>query len=283
MKKVSKKKVVIKKAVATKKTVTKTNSSWLGLLSVGNVLGLIAVLVVNYLAVSIPIGGISTGALSDLYPNLFVPAALTFSIWGLIYLLLIAFVIRQLVDFYKRKSTGITKKIGIWFLLSCAANVGRMFAWQYQQLVLSLLVIVFFLITLIVIAKRIEIGKKIGSLGDKYLVQVPFSIYLGRLCVATIANATALLVHFGWGMWGMSDIFWTNLMIVIAAVLALLSIKKTYNIMFALVVVWAFIGIIIKRVAVDPVYAHSIIWTLGSCITIIAYSIGANFEQRKKN
>lgn len=82
-----------------------------------------AVLVVNYLAVALPLGGMTTGALSDLYPNLFVPAALTFSIWGLIYLLLLGFVVWQLVDFYKKKSTGISSKIGIWFLLSCAANI----------------------------------------------------------------------------------------------------------------------------------------------------------------
>lgn len=70
-----------------------------------------AVLIVNYLAVTLPLGGMTTGALSDLYPNLFTPAALTFSIWGVIYLLLFAFVIWQIVDFYKKQSTGITKKI----------------------------------------------------------------------------------------------------------------------------------------------------------------------------
>ena len=80
-------------------------------LAVGNVLGFVAVLIVNYLAVSIPIGGMTTGQLADLYPNLFTPAAITFSIWGVIYLFLGAFVIWQLVDFYKAKTNNITKKI----------------------------------------------------------------------------------------------------------------------------------------------------------------------------
>lgn len=137
-----------------------------------------------------------------------------------------------------------------------------MFAWQYQYVIISVLVIIFFLITLIVLAKKIDVGKKIGSVGDKYLVQVPFSIYLGRLSVATIANVTAVLVHFGWNMRGMTDVFWTICVIIVATLLALLSLKKTYNIMFALVVVRAFIGIIIKRIDVDPVYAKNIIWTL---------------------
>ncbi len=81
------------------------------MLAIGNVIGFIVVIIVNYLAVSIPLGGMTTGQLSDLYPNLFVPAALTFSIWGLIYLLFLGFVVWQLVDFYKKQSTGITKKI----------------------------------------------------------------------------------------------------------------------------------------------------------------------------
>ena len=80
-------------------------------LTIGNVLAFLAVIVVNYLAVTLPIGGMTTGALSDLYPNLFTPAGLTFSIWGLIYLMVFGFVIRQIIDFYKKKSSGITTKI----------------------------------------------------------------------------------------------------------------------------------------------------------------------------
>lgn len=97
--------------------------SWLGALAVGNIIGFVIVLIVNYLAVSIPLGGMTTGQLADLYPNLFVPTALTFSIRGLIYLLLLGFVIWQAVDFFKKQSTGITKKVGMRFLLSCIANI----------------------------------------------------------------------------------------------------------------------------------------------------------------
>lgn len=293
MKKIPNKKPIAKKsrakAVPAKKpSIVKTigvpqKKSRLWILAIANIVGFIVVLIVNYLAVSIPLGGMTTGQLSDLYPNLFVPAALTFSIRGLIYLLLLGFVIWQALDFSKKQSSGITKKVGIRFLLSCIANVWRMFAWQYQYVILSVLVIIFFLITLIVLAQRVEVGKKIGNLGDKYLVQVPFSIYLGRLSVATIANVTAVLVHFGWSMFGMTDIFRTIAVIIVATILALLSLKKNYNIMFALVVIRAFIGIIIKRVQVDPVYASSIIWTLGVCISVIAAGIGMKFEDWKMN
>ena len=252
-------------------------------LAVGNVLGFVAVLIVNYLAVSIPIGGMTTGQLADLYPNLFTPAAITFSIWGVIYLFLGAFVIWQLVDFYKAKTNNITKKIWIWFLLSCATNIWRMFARQYRQVFISVVIIIFFLLFLGVIAHRVELGKKLGSLWDKWFVQVPFSLYLGRLSVAVIANISALLVFARWWAFGISPIVRTIIVILIATLLTLRNLYKKSNIIFAFVVIRALLGIIIKRLAVDAFYTHNIIWTLAICIAVISAGIWRRFEQWRKN
>ncbi len=248
-----------------------------------NVVGFIAVLIVNYLANALPIGGMDTWALSDLYPNLFVPAGLTFSIWGLIYLMLGVFVVYQIVDVYKKQSKGIVQKIGIWFLLSCLANISWIFAWQYQQVALSLGIMLLFLVVLIVLSYKVSIGHKLGKRWEKICVQVPFSLYLGWLSVATIANVTTLLVHIGWGMRGVSDVIWTTVVIVVAALLALMALYKNADIIYSLVVIWAFLWIIIKRLAVDPVYASSIIWVLGICIAVISLWIGLRFEKWRKN
>ena len=139
----------------------------------------------------------TTGALADLYPNLFTPAGITFSIRGLIYIGLLGFVVRQARDAFTRAPLGITKKVGIRFLLSCAANIGWIFARHHQQVLVSVLIIIAFLITVIMLAQRVQVGQRIGTLWDKRLVQVPFSLYLGRLSVAVIANITAWLVHIG--------------------------------------------------------------------------------------
>ena len=289
MQKSSKKKVITKKVEAKKAPSvvnvanTPQKKSWLTVLAIVNVVAFLAVVVVNYLAVSLPIGWMTTWALSDLYPNLFVPAGLTFSIWGLIYLALFGFVVWQIVDLFKKNSHWITQRIGIWFLLSCLINIWWIFAWHYQQLVVSVIIMLLFLVILIVLANKIQLGKKLWTLWDKYLVQVPFSIYLWRISVATIANITTLLVTIGRSGWGISDIMWTNIVIIVATLLALLSLYKKYNVMYALVIVRAFIGIIIKRVDVDPVYASSIIWTLWICIAIITAWIWARREKRLKN
>jgi len=278
------KKVVIKKKPSVVKVLNKPKkTSLLWLLAVANIIWFIAVIVINYLAVSLPIWWMTTWELSDLYPNLFTPAWITFSIWGLIYLSLLWFVIRQIVDVYKKKSSEITKKIWIWFLLSCVTNIWWIFAWQYRIVWLSVIIIILFLITLILVSNKIEIGKKLWTWWDKILVQIPFSLYLWWISVAIIANISAFLVNIWWSARGMSDIFWTITVIIVATLLALISLYKKYNIIFALVVVRAFVGIIIKRISVDPVYASSIIWTLWVCISIISAGIWMKFEQWKKN
>jgi hypothetical protein len=141
----------------------KKTSRWIKALAIFNVIAFIVVLVINYLANALPIGGISTGALSDLYPNLFVPVGLTFSIWGLIYLMLGVFVVYQIVDVYKKQSKGIVQKIGIWFLLSCLTNIAWIFAWQYQQVFLSVGIMFLFLAILIVLSYKVSIGHKLGK------------------------------------------------------------------------------------------------------------------------
>lgn len=289
MKKVTKKKIATKSVVTTTKkpvvlktTKSKKSNFWLKMLGIANIVAFLGVIVVNYLAVQLPIGGMTTGALSDLYPNLFTPAGLTFSIWGLIYLAIFSFVVWQAIDLFKKNSVWITKNVGIRFLLSCATNIGRIFAWHFQQVFLSVLIMLAFLVVLIVLASKVQIGKKLWTRKEKLLVQVPFSLYLWRISVATIANISTRLVHIQRTMRGMTPIFWTILMICIAAVLAVIALYKKYNVIFALVVVRAFIGIIIKTLWAEVVYSQ-IIRTLWTCIAVITAAIGWRREKWMKN
>lgn len=81
----------------------------------------------------------------------------------------------------------------------------------------------------------------------------------------------------------MTDIFWTITMISIVTLLTLRNLYKKHNIIFALVIIRAFIGIIIKRLAIDPIYAKSILRTLGIGIAIITAGIGAKWNMWRKN
>ncbi|MBL7858614.1 MAG: tryptophan-rich sensory protein [Cyclobacteriaceae bacterium] len=194
------------------------------------------VIILNYLANALPINGKNTGELSDQYPNLFVPAGVTFSIWGLIYLLLLIFCVIQ----FRKQYDNLMNKLSIWFMINCALNASWILAWHYEFVALSLLIMLGILFTLVAIVKILHQHTPV-------LMQVAFGIYLGWICIATIANITALLVTVGWSGLGLSQEVWTITMILVGSVVASTVMLRLGNPFMALSLLWAFLGIIIKR------------------------------------
>jgi hypothetical protein len=232
---------------------------WQIFLSILNLAGFLGVILVNGLANALPINHKTTGELSDQYPNLFVPAGLTFSIWGLIYLMLAVFTIYSLIKTVRGNSRGdFIQKIGFLFFLSCVANMGWIFAWHYQIVPLSLVIMLLLLGCLLAIYLRLSIGKQGPPKSEKYLVHLPFSVYLGWITIATIANATALLVDIHWGRWGLSEEFWAVGVIIVGIAITMGVLFKRQDIFDAFVVDWALLGILIKRLAVS-IPAQSVI------------------------
>jgi hypothetical protein len=201
-----------------------------------NIILFTGMLAMNYLANALPLNNKTTGELSDSFPNLFVPAGITFSIWGIIYLLLIAFCIAQFTGSSKEVIADISWLFGI----SCILNALWIICWHYGKLPLSLIVMMGLLVTLIVInisIRELPFG----------IIKATFGIYLGWICIATIANVTAVLVNSNWNGFHIPQETWTIIMIVIGTVLIGLTIYRLKNPFIGLAVVWAFIGIAIKR------------------------------------
>lgn len=193
-------------------------------------------IVMNYLANALPLNGKTTGELSDAYPNLFVPAGITFSIWGVIYLLLALYVVLQFFPAYSKVATD----IGWLFTISSLFNGLWIVAWHYQRLPLSLLVMAGMLLTLLLINQRIT--------GLNYdWVKAAFGIYLGWICIASIANVTAVLVNYNWNGWGISEQSWTLIMMTVGMLIGIITLLKMNNPFVGLSVAWAFAGIAIKR------------------------------------
>jgi hypothetical protein len=236
-----------------------------------NSFSFLAVLVVNGLANAIPLGGNTTGDISALYPNLFVPAGLTFSIWGVIYLAVGVFIVYQARDLFSKKKIEMPylQAIGWLFFISCLANIGWLFAWHYGQVLLSLLAMLVLLFALILIYLKLDIAKQPVDSAIRYYVHLPFSLYLGWITVATIANVTAVLVRLNWNGWGLSEVFWTVLVIMAGTVITLLNIVQRGDIAYSTVIIWAYLGIIIKRFSVDSQPIITIVITAGLGIVLI--------------
>lgn len=230
----------------------------------------LGMIIVNFLANALPINNRSTGEISDLYANLFTPAGLTFSIWGLIYLLLGVYIIYQFIN---KEKESLFAKINPLFILTSIANISWILAWHYDYIGLSVLIMAFLLFLLIKIADICRLEK--FTIVEKFFVLAPFSIYFGWITVATIANITVFLVSLGWNGFGISDFIWTILILLVGALIGILRALKDKNIIYLSVFIWAYLGILLKHISsngFDGQYP-SIILTISLCLSLFLFFI----------
>jgi len=226
------------------------------LLQLGNIIGAFLTVIVNSLANIIPIGGKFTGELSDNIPNLFVPTGLTFAIWGVIYILIIFFSIYLGRDLLKKEkiTNHFIDKVSYFFIIACLANILWIFLWHYEQVLLSLLAMILLFVSLLAIYLRLNIGIEKITLKDKLFIHVPISVYIGWITVATIANVTAVLVTINWDGFGLSEEIWAIIVIVVALIITILILIKRKDYAYSGVIIWALLGIYLKRITDDPVF-----------------------------
>ncbi len=252
------------------------------ILKVSVVIAYFSMVIVNYLANALPIGGVTTGQASDNFSNLFTPAGITFSIWGLIYLLLLMYTIYQFNDQKKsEEQKNILIKINKLFLLTSLANIAWIFAWHYGIIWLSLLIMLSLLFLLIKIA---DIVNNKNNIINSIFVRLPFSIYFGWITIATIANITVLLVSINWNGFGISEATWTMIVLLIGASIGIIRTLKDKNIYYALVLVWSYIGIWLKHTSSEGFnsnYPNIINITIFCIIIFIANILYLSFHKNK--
>ena len=229
------------------------------LLQIGNIIGFIATVVVNFLAIGLPLNNRTTQELSDALPNLFVPAGITFSIWSVIYILLGIFAFYQAKDLFKAQKEDLPflEKIGYFFILSSIANVSWIFFWHYEQIAISLVIMLILFISLLALYLRLQIGKSDASKQEKRYIHVPISVYFGWITTATVANTTAFLVSINWDRFGISEEVWAVLILAVVAVIYVLTVLTRKDIAYGLVGVWSALGIFLKQQITSPIVAYT--------------------------
>jgi benzodiazapine receptor len=241
------------------------------------VVAVLAVIAVNILANALPINGQNTGEISDRFDVYFVPAGYVFAIWGLIYLGLLAYAIYQALPAQAAEPS--LQSIGWLFVLTCVANITWLFLWHYEYFGLSNVAMVALLLLLIMIYLRLDIGRARVEPAMRWLVHVPFSIYLGWITVATIANITIYLEYAGWNRWGLSEEVWFLIMLAIAVVVGGLVSFTRGDIAYTAVLVWAFIGIALKQQ--ETALVSNAAWA-AAALTLILLLIGAYRHNQRR-
>ena len=241
------------------------------------VVAVAATIVVNGLASTSLINGRQTGAISDMFPVLFTPAGYVFSIWGLIYLGLIAYAVFQALP--AQRENPRLRSIGNLFLVASLANIVWIFLWQYLQFPLTIVAMLILLGALIGIYLRLDIGRSQPPRAERWLVNLTFSIYLGWITVATIANATILLSYLNWNGFGISEQVWLVIMLAAALVIAALIAFTRRDVAYLLVLAWAFAGIALKHAAIPAVTTAA--WLAAAIVLILAVYSGVQSLRRQ--
>lgn len=240
------------------------------------ILTVLATITVNILANALPINGQNTGEISDRFQVYFVPAGYVFSIWGLIYIGLIAYAVFQALP--SQKENPRLQATGWWVVLGGLANIAWIFLWHYEQFVGTLGAMLILLATLIAVYLRLGTGLTKVSPAETWAVRVPFSIYLGWISVATIANVTDVLDYLGWSQWELSDGTWMILILaVVVALVALVNLTRR-DLAYTAVLLWALAGIGVK-------FPHQGLVTIAIWVAfgLVALTLPAAYLFRRKS
>ncbi|NLF50328.1 MAG: tryptophan-rich sensory protein [Leptolinea sp.] len=239
------------------------------------ILSILATLVVNTLANALPINGLTTGDVSDRFNVYFVPAGYVFSIWGLIYLGLIAYGIFQALP--AQRDNPRLRATGWWVVLGGLANSAWIFLWHYEQFPLTLIAMFTLLVSLIMTYLGLKIGRGIVSKAEFWAVRIPFSVYLGWITVATVANVTSVLDFIKWDRFGLSEGTWLVIMLIVVLAITAAMLFTRRDAAFTVVILWALEGIAIKFASDSVVTIPT--WTV---FGLIVLALGWVFLGKKR-
>ena len=241
-----------------------------------NVLSVGLALVINILASTLPLNGQNTGEISDRLPTYFTPAGYIFSIWFLIFVGWIAFAVYQALP--AQKENPRLRRLGYVFALSGVFNAAWLFCWHYNQLALSVVVMLVLLGLLIASYLRLDVGKTPARGVEKWSVDVPMSVYLGWISVATVANISGWLYSIQWDGFGISPQVWAVIMIVVASLLGALMTVLRRDSGYVFVLAWAFAGIGVNQ-ADAPLVANTA-WA--AAILMLGLAIFSIVQRRRR-
>lgn len=219
-----------------------------------NTVTFIGTLYFNYLFSS-GVGGRETvGEISQKYDTLITPAGYAFSIWGLIYLMLLAFLIFQWRTYFKGYYEKSIDPTGVWLGITNILNALWIYIWTTEQLGLSVLIMLGLLISIIVLMFRLKLEIWDAPMNIIALVWWPICIYLGWIIIAMVANTSAWLVSLN--ALPNLQVEWTIAILVVATIIYLFITWSRNLREAALVGLWAFAAIAFKQINSEPIIGY---------------------------
>lgn len=205
---------------------------------------ILAAFAINTASNIVPLKGQNIGELSNtLFKTVLItPANYAFIIWGVIYVGLFAFGIYQLLPRQQKNST--LDRIGYLITVGSIAQCLWVIVFQLRLFILSLIAMVLILLSLMAAYLQIQHAPQRQPF---WFVQVPISIYLAWISVATVVNGAIALYAMNWNGWGLPPVGWTIAMLGAVTVIAILVTLRYQDLAFVGVFVWALFAIAAKH------------------------------------
>lgn len=246
-----------------------------------NLISVIGVIAVNYSAQAFSFNNTTIGEVSQRYDNLFTPASYAFAIWGLIFLGLLAFSIFQVRRaFFSNKESPFIEQTGFWFALANILNSCWVFAFLYDFIGLSVLIMVGILVSLIKVILNTNMERWDAPIATIAFIWWPICLYSGWITVATVANISAYLSKVNWEGGPFSEITWTLIMIIIAVLINLLMIWKRNMREFSAVGIWALVAIFVRH---QDTYSTIAYTAMSGAILLAIVSLIHGYRNRHTN
>jgi hypothetical protein len=160
------------------------------------------------------------------------------------------------------------RRVNLLLIVACLAQIAWIYLFTLRLFAVSVLAMLIILLSLIGAYLQLEIGKTSASRDRRWMAQIPFSIYLSWISVATIVNIASALYAAGWNGWGIGDTSWTVIMLIVGAVLGAIVAFKRADIAFTLVFVWAYVAIAVRQFGNPAISGTAIVSAIGLVILL---------------
>ena len=226
------------------------NSKFIIIRQIATLVGIFAAFGVNVWANTNPPNGLTIGEISQqiFRDVLITPAGYAFAIWGLIYLGLFSLGIYQVLP--AQRNNPLMRKIGYKLAIASIAQIIWVICFLYRQYTASFLAMLCILLPLIGAYWSLPFKpsrfRRITK-WQKWLIRTPISIYLAWISVATILNGAIVLESWQWSGWGISAVWWTAIMLLVAGFIAHFVAIPRLDYAYAGVFIWASIAIAVKN------------------------------------
>lgn len=243
------------------------------------VFSIITLIVMNYLSNVGAFGGKTNKEISDKYHTLITPAGYAFSIWGIIFLGLLAFAVYQGLG--TQRTNPRFRDIGWWVVLNAVCNAIWSPLFNNEQIGIALVVILVMLFSLVIIEQRLleqkhgpivsadpdnTLPESSASSTQTWLARIPFSIYFGWLTVATILNVTVYLKSTDFSLMGLSEQTWAVAMLIVGVAVGTVVFNRFRSVAYILVFAWAYIAIAVEQQSYSQIQITA---GLGAAVAVV--------------